>query len=47
MGGGFLIADFAHQSIFLREDNQVEQITNLITEFRDKAFLGPSSIAIN
>lgn len=44
---GFVIADLAHQSIFLRDDSEVEQISNLITEFNEKAFLGPSSLAIN
>ena len=29
----FLIADLAHQSIFLRDDHEVEQIHNLISEY--------------
>lgn len=47
MNRGFLIADLAHQSIFLRDDQQVDQISNLITEFNDRAFHGPSSLALN
>jgi hypothetical protein len=46
-GNSFLIADFAHQSIFKRDEQEVEQIHNLITEFNDKAFHGPSSLTIS
>ena len=42
----FLISDFAHQSIFSREDSTNLQINNLINEYNDHAFLGPHSIEV-
>jgi hypothetical protein len=42
----FLISDFAHQSIFSREENTNFQIHNLITEYNERAFLGPNSIKV-
>lgn len=41
-----MIADFAHQSIFSREDAESEQITNLIAEYKNHSFLGPNTIKI-
>ena len=40
----FLISDFAHQSLFSREESTSLQIHNLISEYNDHAFLGPNSI---
>jgi hypothetical protein len=42
----FLVSDFAHQTVFAREDTKNEQIHNLITEYNNRAFLGPNTIKI-
>jgi hypothetical protein len=42
----FIVSDFAHQSIFAREDTKNEQIHNLITDYNNRAFLGPNTIKI-
>ena len=42
----FLISDFAHQSVFSRQESANMQIHNLISEYNDHAFLGPHSIDV-
>ena len=42
----FLISDFAHQTIFSREESTNFQIHNMITEFNGRAYLGPNSIKV-
>jgi hypothetical protein len=42
----FLISDFAHQSIFSRDESSNLQINHLITEYNNHAFLGPNSIKV-
>jgi hypothetical protein len=44
--GVFLISDFAHQTIFSREESTNFQIHNMITEFNGRAYLGPNSIKV-
>ena len=42
----FLISDFAHQTVFSREESNNYQIHNLVMEYNDHAFLGPHSLKV-